>query len=450
MPTTKKKVKAKPSKSVDNPTVRITVPAGDFIIDRSRLIDYQQCPRMGYWGYGYEGKGLAPLASSVYLIRGSAIHAGVGWLLHDPANIEVPDIIEGALDMFEREARKGLDVERGEENPPDITEQKRVIEGALWAFYLTALPRLKGAYHIRSVEREEAVSLGQGVTLLARTDAHLQHKVEGTHHIWSLKTTKTYDSRKEEDAQTDIQGLSEALALEARIGQKIRSIQMCYLVLGKRQVIKTDIGPEVVTKSPFCWGYRRLGGGIGQGDEYYASQYWNCDTSHIITHLKKSDSKKALHLGCPGGKTHKIGDDFEMFPTDEYPTGIKGWIEDILSGEIKPGSSAIEELVLMPSEYFRQERDIVSFKRQAYWQAVEIKKGLEIVSRALTAEGKEYVLDQFFRQHKHRCHYPGTCDFTKLCFPPPGDRDEVFKNPLKFGYAYRVPNHPAETTGGTK
>lgn len=422
----------------------IILPQGEFIVDRSRLIDFQECPRQGYWRYGYNGIGITREKQSVYLARGHAFHTGVAYLLPDNSR-EAEFCILRALDEFERTARSGLDIEKGEENPPDIEEQKRLIEAALWAFALTALPRIKAKYHILDIEKEEAVLLGDGVTLLARTDALLQHKIDETLHIWSLKTTKQYDSRKEADGETDIQGLSEALAVEARVGKKIRSIQMCYFVLGKRQTIETDIGKETVTASPFCYGYRRSSGGIGQGDEYYAERYWKCTAPHTTTHTKKATE-------CPGGKTHKIGDDFEMFPIDEYPGGIRQWIEDILSGEVMPGRSLIEGdggkdrgLIFMPAEYFRQERDITSFKRQAYWQAREIQAGLGAAARReqLNRELEE-ILDMKFRQHKHRCHYPGDCDFLKLCFPPPGDREAILANPLRFGYKLREPNHPAE------
>jgi len=420
-----------------NALSRIVLPPSEFIVDRSRLIDFQQCPRMGFYGYGYDGIGLDTLKKSVYLLRGQAIHTGVAIILAGyPSKPE--DAIRAALAEFEVRARKGMEIEKGEENPPSIEEEKRIIEGALWAFVATLLPRIKAQYTILDVEREEAVSLGDGVTLLARTDALLEHKIDHTLHIWSLKTTKQYDSRKEADGQTDIQGLSEALAVEARLGKKVKSIQMCYFILGRRKTIETDIGKETITQSPFAWGYRRLGGGIGQGDEYYASQYWECHEPHTTTHTKKATS-------CPGGKTHKINDDFEMFPTDEYPCGIQGWIEDIASGEVKGGD--LESLILLPSEYFRQERDIVSFKRQAFYQAREIKEGLTAVNRYSHPDEKEIkedALDAMFRQHKHRCHYPGDCNFLKLCFPPPGERDDIAKNPLKYGYRLREPNHPAE------
>lgn len=411
----------------------IILPPGEFVVDRSRLIDFQQCPRQGYWGYGYNGIGLQREKQSVYLARGDALHEGTAFLI---AGVLSPQkCIEQALAVFEDNARKGLDIEKGEDNPPSIEEEKRIIEGALWAFYFTTLPRIKGQYNILDIEKEEAVSLGQGVTLLARTDALLEHKIDHTLHIWSLKTTKQYDSRKEADGMTDVQGLSEALAVEARLGKKVKSIQMCYFVLGRRKTIETDIGKDVITQTPFAWGYRRVGGGIGQSDEYYASQYWECHEPHITTHTKKATQ-------CPGGKTHKIGDDFEMFPTDEYSGSIKRWINDILNGDVLPGQLLIEELILMPPEYYRQERDIQSFRRQAYHQALEIKGGLEAIEDA--EYEKEEALDIFFRQHKHRCHYPGDCDFLKLCFPPPAERDAILKNPLKHGYRLREPNHPAE------
>lgn len=425
-----------PSQAKEKPHPQnIVLPAGEFIVDRSRLIDYQQCPRSGYWGYGYEGVGLDTLQKSVYLLRGSALHEGTAALFCD----EQPQwCIRRALESFEKEARLGMEIEKGEENPPAIDEQKRIIEGALWAFYFTLLSRIKAQYNILDIEKEEAVSLGSGVTLLARTDALLEHKIDRTLHIWSLKTTKTYDSRKEADGMTDIQGLSEALAVEARMNRKVKSIQMCYFILGKRKTIETDIGKESITQSPFVWGYRRAGGGIGQGDEYYAEQYWKCNEPHMTTHTKKSTQ-------CSGGKTHKIGDDFEMFPTDEYPTGIKGWIEDINAGEIMPGPSLFDELIFMPSEYFRQARDIESFQRQAFFQAEEIRDGLYKVNEHYAKTNMEEVgLDRYFRQHKHRCHYPGDCAFLKLCYPPPSEREAILANPLKHGYRLREPNHLAE------
>lgn len=433
----------------------ITLPPGEFIVDRSRLIDFQQCPRLGYYAYGYNGVGLDPLRKSVYLLRGAALHAGIASLLTRDLSSSVimkstDLIVRETLANFEKEARKGMEIEKGEDSPPSIDEEKRIIEGALWAFNFVALPRIRAQYEVLDVEREEAVPLGPGVTLLARSDAVLRHKIDGSFHIWSLKTTSSYDSRKEADAQTDVQGLSEALAVEARLGKKVKSIQMCYLILGKRYVSKTDIGKEVITKTPFAWGYRRAGGGIGMGDEYYAEQYWKCSAPHITTHTKKASQ-------CPGGKTHKIGDDFEIFPTDEYPGGVRGWIEALLEGiTITPGASLFDDLLIMPPEYYRQERDVQSFKQQAYWQAKEIQTGLRNVDYVVQHKlNTELELDIHFRQHKHRCHYPGDCDFLKLCFPPPGEREAILGDPLKFGYKLREPNHPAEllvlrTTEGTK
>jgi hypothetical protein len=113
------------------------------------------------------------------------------------------------------------------------TEQRALIEAMVRAYARRRLQPLLEEFEALEVEREGEWLLGEWTDApyhhvqqdahqlwwMSRPDALLRHRLTNDLHIMSFKTTGAWDHRKEKDALRDMQGLSEGVEIERRLGE---------------------------------------------------------------------------------------------------------------------------------------------------------------------------------------------------------------------------------------
>ncbi len=204
-----------------------------FLLDRSRLAQYQRCPRAYYWGYVYKGLGVAPSRRALPLAFGGSMHMGLEQLLRGEG---VQRGVEVALHEFELQARgQGLELQPNESAYEVYREQSALLEALLRAWYIVRYPSFMEEYEVVDLEREEEWKPSEAITFMARADGVLRNRASGDLYVLSFKTTKQYSGKSAKEARMDIQGMSELVAVEERLGERVQGIQMEYLVKGRRE-----------------------------------------------------------------------------------------------------------------------------------------------------------------------------------------------------------------------
>lgn len=150
-----------------------------------------------------ESLGMTPAELEALRAESAASHAGQG--------------------MFDAErARKEYDAYL-------FAEQSALVEAMVRAYARRRLRPLLEQYEVLEVEREDAwrmctwVVKGTDVDWelwwMSRPDALLRERATNALYILSLKTAANWDDRKERDTRHDMQGLSEGVGVERRLGE---------------------------------------------------------------------------------------------------------------------------------------------------------------------------------------------------------------------------------------
>lgn len=406
---------------------RITA-VGKFT-DRSRIVSGLNCRRQRFWGYEFQGRGVAPKGNGVDAFRGKVIHAGFGELLTGGGSTKALVAMEKAI-----KAGKGID--------PWVREWiGEMAEGLLWVFFYTLLPKLLKQYEVLSVEREESRELYSGMIFLSRADALLRSKLDDKLTLLSIKTKKQWHEKDAAEYRIDMQGLSEAWAMEERLEERVSSVQMLYAIIGKEADISNGSGASrSASLNPSWIGYRRPKDGDVKN--------WpkQCDYAHSWKFTGRD------------GKMHTLGNSWEKFRVAKgYPGGIQAWVKDCLSGAVQSeaGRQTFEELFVKPPVIERDPQEIESWIRQTAVGEQEISERSEFIRNFDAKENPELylkILDEKFPQNRKHCVPFGMakrCGFYEICFgSAEWTAKELRSNPIRSGlYEWRTPNHPAEGGG---
>jgi hypothetical protein len=429
-----------------------------YYTDRSRIQEWQRCPRARYLGYSLLRTGVRKVRATIPLATGAHTHDGLADMLrqvqqfsaagHDNiANMLRVDIdrsVSIALDGYRAELQeRGLDIELGEDGAYVAAEQMALVEGMLRAYALKGLGELVERYEILEVEREdcwhrftslypENTSLvdDYSIDLQARADALLRERSTGDLYILSFKTAASKDWRQDSDNRHDVQGLSEAAVVERRLREtdpdaRIMGIQMVYLYKGRRSQ-RDDSGPWL-TDSPLIRGWTRE----GITDRDYAWRYkWDGPDTWPDTGRLRG---------------HTLGKGWSKFDAWTATGGVKAWIDLLASGTVQPDidRNPFDDTYAMPLPIYRQDRDMLDWIEQAQSQE------RDVISRALTAENiriddptmLHQALNGLFPQYRRSCDWPSKCQFQEICF---GD-DTMLTSPCSTGlYQLRQAHHEPE------
>lgn len=400
------------------------------LIDRSRILARRECPRRRWFGYEIYGRGVALKRKYLPLLDGISVHTALAMLLEGQ---DVNAAIHKALtDYGAAVDRYGLVLAEGEDTPYVIAEQAALIEALIRTYAVVGLPRLLDEFDVIEVEKEHKVELSGETVLMTRADALLQERATDDYHILSYKTAATWDRRKKREAQHDDQGLSELLGVESSLenGEQVMGIRMEYLLKGERTDYPAQDG-HYIQHSPLIRAYRRQGITPDQ-DELTARYEWKCVGPHTAYGARKT-------WECPGGKTHKLGADWEKVNAWELAGGIERWIEWLAHHDLE----LLQKQIVVPNPYSRREEDLKHWIRQVTHAEDQLGTYVEFTERARDRGDRALYLNQldlFFEQNRRSCDWPSTCPFQEICFGATDPMDPL-SDPA---FEPRTPHHQPE------
>lgn len=297
---------------------------------------------------------------------------------------------------------------------------------------------------------------------LSRPDAVLRHRGDGHLEILSYKTTGAWDQRKERDALRDMQGLSEGVEVERRLGQRILAIRYEYLLKGerwrdKRLAAETGLDWARTQKSHLIRQYvavstpskGKSAGAFGVGDVCWSFDYHQED----------------------GAASKLAWQNWDSRPVWEQPGGVKAWIDLLdasavtMSGEDSTVGMAPREMgwsgpaqavgltarhpldavFVAPMTVYRNDDDLRDMVEQVEAQEVGIAEAVAVVGGAGNEDQRRSLLNRHFPQTRRACEYPATCAMTRICW----GGEEIRRDPVATGlFVPRVPNHPREAEYG--
>jgi hypothetical protein len=560
--------------------------------DRSRILAYQQCPRLRYLQYHQDGTGIESARKPLPLAVGGAVHKGLETLLRDggamwehgdPA-IKLPwgelskvwmtkiedDAVAAALadfsthrsalalDLTEATAlAAALDPKDGgfaaqltataqelgmSPDDPSLAEllgrqrnaaaeyddwlwreQAALVEGMVRAYARRRLRPLLEEFEVLEVEREEEWELAEEWMLnpngdpycrkcgehWARTTHNPNKKVEGSHtfenpnylgpirflsrpdallrsradnslYLLSFKTAASWDIRKERDAQHDMQGLSEGVGVEKRLGE--------WWALLHSRIMPQQGNPPIDAPSQAMYNYLvalpappRI---LGIRYEYLlkSSRYADKDLaarfglnvwaqrSHLIRAYQGADNS-----WCWSYEFKKDdGGDSKLYYKNWRPKAvwevmsIKQWI-DMLDASIETMSAEdstigmeprllgyrseaqaqgytathpLDDVFPAPLTVYRQDDDLRDWVEQTEAQERRVAEAVARIDAAVDDGEKRHLLNVLAPMSRRSCSYPVECVYAKsICY----GGEDARRDPLGTGaFRRREPNHPAE------
>jgi len=425
--------------------------------DRSRLLTYQHCHRQRYFEYEIptSGKvnGVVSTRLDLDLLVGAMFHRGVELILRGGP---VDAAVGTALDEFWA-AIKSRGAMLGEKEDASYVyhEHAALIEAMVRGWEKFSLPQLLERYEVVEVEEEY---LGKfevpGFTLNfgARIDALLMEKSTLDLHVLSLKTTKEWGKKSDDEARHDMQGLSETEVVDQKLRrwQKVLDGQGNDLPAGEKipawfvERFKTGASPQVsAVKMEFALKGRKSEYPEGSGRYSYSNP--------LIRPWKKDDVLNSTQWAFKYevkddfGHSHRLGKGWLRVNIWE-DIGVKAWIEHLANNTVQgfePGK-AIEGQFVLPMEYYRNDEDIQSMKRQVAYQEKRIRQGMADIQFELghfTGEYLPALLDNHFPMSTKSCDWPKKCAYQEICYGPKA----YLHNPISSQiYQIREPNHPIE------
>ncbi len=423
--------------------------------DRSRAEEYQACARSRWWAYEW-GRGLSspskdvemygafhpdrpvyrhvggvsPAKQSRDLLIGIGVHVGMGWLLdsHPEDVYALRHAVDEAVGTYWNDVNKrGLALRAP---TPDIydffcQEGAALVEGLIRMAAIRILPSLLARYDVVDVEREERLELAPRLIFQVRPDALLRERDTGDLAILSWKTAGEYGAAKEDEFRHDAQGLSETLAVEARIApERISWVQMVFLLKGARRK-DTRVEGRKINYSPLTRAWM-LEGPVRQ----WAWSY----------EVPKEKKDGTPYMGKLGGDWRGVS------VWDNYPGGTKAWIDALAAGEVQPEwGDPLAQCYAVPEPWPRSERDMQDWLVETEFQEVSLAELASIATERRENAGAEGCRSFL------NCHFPKTraicgnrwghpCVYEQLCYGP----DHVAEDPLNNGYRLREPHHPGE------
>lgn len=366
---------------------------------RSQHISGLECPRRAWHAYhapngnglvlGWERKVLNPA-----LFTGICVHAGVTALL-GASTIE--EALAWALKRFDEEtSKRGLD--------GDAPECRALIEGMILAWHRVRLPRWLEEYEVLAVEREERAVLTEDVILLARADAGVKRKSDGSLFVVNFKTTSYGDQRWQVSFEYDMQLATETLAVEQRMGERVAGVIVEGLLKGEKRKDKDAEGNVIAERqnSPLIYGYK-FPGNPPLEPAAYDWQYTR---------------KK-------GWERFKVWE--EAFDP-VYSTGMSPvayWVNWLPEEAVEAQFITLPPIMRSPQQITAKAGQIAAFERRAHEAAEACRRDPS-------------KLDELFPQNEHSCVWPSRCPFVDMCWV-----SNVSDDPAGSGlYQPRVSNHP--------
>jgi len=478
--------------------------------DRTRIEEYQRCPRKRYWGYHYQlpsmlAAGIQPAKPAIELTVGSAVHKGVevllkativpspasllgsfcpSWLLDKAIQdglaefdqawqpwLERSDAYQHALESvgapYNNEANQLLSYQ--------LTEARAQIEALIAAFYYspTGLQLLTENYEILAVEQEIQVPLADWLVLNSRPDAILRHRRTGQFFAWSLKTAKKWTDQTNQQAEVDNQGISESISTEYWLNNlydklpndadpllegdpgfthTVAGVLMCYLIKGEKRADEQGV---YRTASPLIRPYfNTLAFDTIDPSNYAPTNKYTCTEEHEHKGARFNYKVNGKN-GCPGGKNHMRGDTWQQVNIWEQGIAVRDWVRYL--AEEQP--DLLMSYVQVPAPYKREREELEDWIQEVIYKERELSDATRgMAMHPYATNLVVHTLNLHFPKSRTSCVYPFRCSMYDVCHKGGAARllDPTLyqaEDPTvglevlqDMHYAGRVPNHPEGVT----
>lgn len=294
------------------------------VLDRSRVEAREKCPELRNLHYHVPVEtlngtsyGVMRKAAAVPLVTGITMHNGLAAILQGASEDEAVEL--AIKDYDETIQNRGLYPQGNATIAWLAKEQRALSEGLIRAANRRAAQKILQNFEILAVEEEILVWLGDvddeygGVTFLwaGRLDA-LMRDQNGIVTVLNWKTQKKWYSTDALKLRLDMQTVGEAWAASQAYGLPVSGVQYIFLIKGEQRE-----DPEKkfkVTYNHLTRAWRTMG---ADGCLQYAWAYYHEGT-------KRQVMSKGLG--------------FATF--EEYPGGIKAWVNALDEGVVLPQGEA--------------------------------------------------------------------------------------------------------------
>jgi len=300
-----------------------------------------------------------------------------------------------------------------------IAEQSALLEAFGWAFLRVRLPKLLEEYELLDVEREEYTLLSGDVGLQSRCDAVLRRRSDQRLFIYNLKTSGNPDKRWKDSFEVDAQLMTETLAVERRLGERVYGV----IIDGFDKGVRVEMDFQTLKERPKA-----------------EAEKWFGQRSRLIYGYKCEDIPGRPTLYDYEGTTRKGWGKFAVWE-ETFNVEAKGAADWGMYSPVQywinwlPQEQVEAAFVTLPP-IMRSDRAVESAVRQMVSQEQNIRAFRK--SMEANPSYKAEQLDAYFPQNFRACIYPNRCAFYELCHGNAAD------DPASNGFQPRTANHPLE------
>ncbi len=244
------------------------------LIDRSRVVAREECPRLRYLNYDFNESGLESEKGALPLLSGIAIHTAHARLLAgQPLEVVVAEVVACYVEDIKRRGLFGLEVTKAL-----IAEQAALLEGMLRVWYAKRMPMILEEYDIVSIEETWDWELSPGLVQRMRMDVILRRKDDGLLFILDYKTMAYASDGVMEKHEHSHQTCLYLQALKEHFNEPVGGILYEGLIKGKFALDMAKASPFYKTKvqqGPYtmAWGLKGDIGTVLQ-TEYTPKKGW--------------------------------------------------------------------------------------------------------------------------------------------------------------------------------
>jgi hypothetical protein len=373
-------------------------------------------------------------------------------------------------------------------------ELAALVEGMVRAYSRRRLKPLLQEFEVLEVEREGSWKLGEVPQIcpdegcdhygrshshpdenaqlhwMSRHDALLLERSTSLLYLLSFKTTGSWDRRKKQDAEIDMQGLSEAVDVENRMARawelihavykpdnpefgeqvakyvdartamwlvsqpappRIYAVRYEYLLKGQRREEKDSLPRRYLQDTPLIRAWTQPG--MTSDDRAFAASYKWWDISGRGHTLPYRTWKKV-----------NVWEQPEMT--------VASWIDLLDQGEIQPDTydedghpvDVLADQFISPVTVFRNADDMRDWLEQTEAQEIQVAIDVAKVHAARDEGERRSLLNRLFPQNRSACVWPGMCGSYKICY----GGEDIRRDPERNSELYmpRSANHPIEMT----
>lgn len=298
-----------------------------------------------------------------------------------------------------------------------IAEQSALLEAFGWAYQRVRMPRIVEEYEILGIEQEEYTLLSGDVGLQSRCDAVLRRRADQRLFIYNLKTSGNPDKRWHDQFEVDSQLMTETLAVERRLGERVYGV----VIDGFDKGVRVEMDFNTLKERPKD-----------------GSEKWYGQRSRLIYGYKCDDIPGRPTLYDYEGTTRKGWGKFAVWE-EQFTTSDVHKLYDALTSPVAywvnwlPIEQVEGTFITLPA-IMRSDRAVESAVRQIVAVEGRIRESRNVLE--LEPQMTDW-LDQEFPQNFRACIYPSKCWAYALCHEGASD------DPASNGFAPRKSNHPS-------